>query len=685
MTIKKIIIFLLFSLCLFYASDYEYEAYLSWATRGAATEFNADVTFGLNTGVTENNKICAGNEYNPNAFIRKAITYENMYILSHCDSIVQGEGSGTWKCGTGYDLYVSGLSSGVAKISSLNEKNEIIGTWPTKEKLGSSLVTSLINSYLSMNNGWARLSKFPTQTTPVNVDAKGKVGVGCLGNYNYVLEQEIFYINPITKVGGYTWKIVDEYSGTLDGNGKDYYFEEEGRYRVRYSSSINDCFVLYRERYLNSETNSYIQLVHLFKDEIKVSTQTGSRTLILIAESSQGPDYNVYGEGATCGIYGTPVQLTKGETVNVVTFVKIINDNSVPITVSEMNANYFIPGLFFPQPTGDIEIGSITTNIKLPLTIQPGSERTIRVTIPSKIKDSVTNPLDSYNLRVAFDYYYSDHPQKCYLGKSSVGLCNELITVSVVDDPPILYSLNANVDYVENGINREFIENEKKTVTIFGRVNLTTNDGKVPPTTQWIGGADVELVSLQIPGIGFDCLKTKGLKTTTAKLNAPPYSYTGNYRFDDVELNDVCLEYGITDILVAGIKVDYTTDDGTALTTSSHGQIPVNTALGVLTCDLNYKLTSSNYRPGEGEEEYLITITVENQYQDPEVIEYKCGNEEGEDWKTTTEDEFECAYEFDSVNPEDVIYIAQARVKDNIMEGREAVCNANIGLCLPYV
>lgn len=677
----NVFLFVLLTLGIVFSANHEYKLYDRYYEDDGSSKFNIKVDLEGSRGT--NIDVCEG-ENNPNSFIDKAITYENMEIISFCNSVVGLTGNeGQYMCGSGYDTTTSTsstLTTGVVVGTDNNGRKDVFDKFVSKTFRSSN---SAFNKYL-INNGAALLSKFPrlASQTPINVNrAKAKVGVGCLGEYNYILEKEILYISPSGEIG-YTWKIDDEFNGGLDGAGKSYEFEKDVKYRIVYSATVRECFTLMEEKY------STAYLIHLFKDKIVNPTvKSDTKTIMINVVSGQGPDYNVYGEGATCGIYGTPVQLTKGETVNVVTFVKIINDYSVPITISEMNANYFKPGLFFPQPTGDIEIGSITTNIKLPLTIQPGSERTIRVTIPSKIKDSVTNPLDNYNLRVAFDYSYSDHPQKCYLGKSSVGLCNELITVSVVDDPPILYTLNANVKYEENIIDRKFIEEEKNTVNIFGRVNLTTNDGKVQPTitTEWIGGADVELVSLQIQGTNIDCLKTKGLKTKTAQLNAPPYSYTGNYRFNNVELNAACLEYDIIDSLVAGIKVDYTTDDGTALTTSSHGQIPVNTALGILTCDLNYKLTSSNYRPGEGEEEYLITITVENQYKDPEVIEYKCGNEEGEDWKTTTEDEFECAYEFDSVNPEDVIYIAQARVKDDIMEGREAVCNANIGLCLPYV
>ena len=408
-----------------------------------------------------------------------------------------------------------------------------------------------------------------------------------MGEYNYILEKEILYISPSGEIG-YTWKIDDEFNGGLDGAGKSYEFEKDAKYRIVYSATVRECFTLMEEKY------STAYLIHLFKDKIVNPTvKSDTKTIMINVVSSQGPNYNVYGEGATCGISGLPVQLTKGETVNVVTFVKIINDYSVPVTISEMNANYFKPGLFVPQPTGDIEIGSITTNVGLPLTIQPGSERTIRVTIPSKIKDSVTNPPESYNLRVTFDYSYSDHPQKCYLGKSSVGSCNELITVSVVDDPPILYTLNANVEYEENIIDREFIEEEKNTVNIFGRVNLTTNDGKVPPTitTEWIGGADVELVSLEIQGTNIDCLKTKGLKTITSAFNAPSLGvFVGGYRFDDVELNDTCLEYGISDFLEAGIKVDYTTTDGVPLTNNFDGDIPIDTTLPTLACNINYKI-----------------------------------------------------------------------------------------------
>ncbi len=686
---KNYIIFILCFFILFVNSqDFENTQGAS-AYHDYTSKFNVQNSFTIpSTSSTSREILCVGTEYDVDSFINeKDYTYSNMEIKTMCNNKPGTELENIKVC-SGYET-LSGVKSGLVGLISSTRLDNFETNYVAHYAYSGS--NSIIEPLLLQWNS-ARLSKFYTGSGGVDMDAKGRTGVGCVGSYNYKIRKDGTTLKTFT----------GELSDNVDSK---YTFTKEGNYEIIYSSSIEQCVSFYEEKYIYPQDKT--KVMHPFTRQVDSSTKTTTKTLYVQVINSDGPTYTQPEGNVNCGLTYTggiiflPPSLVEGQSVIIPAYMTITNPFDVPIYINGINHKYKVEKYIGWGSSIYLDTNDITSKIKKsdpcisknvqinplgqiicgPLEIKPKQKVTIKLDIESELV--VDEPLEKYYLQVGFDYYYNKPSHGCYEAGSGTGSCPASINVEVIDEPEILksYSLNANVDYEENIIDREFIEEEKKTVNIFGRVNLTTNDGKVPPTTEWIGDADVELVSLQIPGIGFDCLEKTGLKTKTSAIPL----FRGSYRFDDVKLNDVCLEYDITDILVAGIKVDYTTDDGTALTTSSQGQIPVNTALGVLTCDLNYKLTSSNYRPGEGEEEYLITITVENQYQDPGVIEYKCGNEEGEDWKTTTEDEFECAYEFDSVNPEDVIYIAQARVKDNIMEGREAVCNANIGLCLPYV
>jgi hypothetical protein len=695
---KKILLLcLLFSFFVF-SQHFEYKVY-DPSIPGFA-KVNIDNVIAFKEEIEQNHVICEGNTTDIDLLINKEVTYRDLELSTLCYFDAGAHNTLTcWEVGDGPG------GGGYWKRSSPNSGQSVIISESIKNQISSGLqgaftYNSAIPLYENIikKTSYARLSKFNLFQEGNDINAEGRIGVGCLGTYNYKVD------GPGTS---------KTFTGTLDNAQANYKFDKIGNYKITFTTSVNNCLVVYEEKY-KDKSGKIQKLIHRFIEPTKQTPRKTTEILNVQVVNSDGPTYTQPEGNVNCGLSYTggiiflPPSLVEGQNVIIPVYMTITNPFDVPIYINGINHKYKVEKYIGWGSSIYLDTNDITSKIKKsdpcisktiktnplgqiicgPLKIEPNQVKTIQLDVESELV--VDEPLDSYYLTVGFDYYYNKPSHGCYEAGSGTGYCPASINVDVIDEPEILksYSLNANVDYEENIIDREFIEKEKKTVNIFGRVNLTTNDGGTSPiiTTQWIGGADVELVSLEIQGTNIDCLKTKGLKTKTAQLNAPPYSYTGNYRFDDVELNAVCLEYDIIDSLVAGIKVDYTTTDGVPLTNNFDGDIPIDTTLPTLACNINYKMAGSSYKPGEGTEEYNVTVLIENEIKLDKII-YTCGNEEDEETENLGEDEneftFMCEYNFEAGN-EDEIFRVQAQVWDEIGP-RNTTCVVDIGLCYPYI
>ena len=164
-----------------------------------------------------------------------------------------------------------------------------------------------------------------------------------------------------------------------------------------------------------------------------------------------------------------------------------------------------------------------------------------------------------------------------------------------------------------------------------------------------------------------------------------PTNFRGIYEFEEVELNEACIDYGINDRLIATIEVEYTPEGEEMISNSFTGNTQINTLLPELQCVITYDMISSSYSAESGEENYNITVEIINGL-DLEKIEYTCGIDDLEESDLDTEEEqfnFNCDYIFE-LGYEDEIYIVKAEITDK-MGDRTAICQENVGLCLPYV
>ena len=92
-----------------FSANHEYKLYDRYYEDDGSSKFNIKVDLEGSRGT--NIDVCEG-ENNPNSFIDKAITYENMEIISFCNSVVGLTGNeGQYMCGSGYDTTTSTSST----------------------------------------------------------------------------------------------------------------------------------------------------------------------------------------------------------------------------------------------------------------------------------------------------------------------------------------------------------------------------------------------------------------------------------------------------------------------------------------------------------------------------------------------------------------------------------------------
>lgn len=639
------------------------------------SKFNVANTLSIPpTTSTSRQIVCEGTQYDLDSFTTKSYTFSNMEIKTICNNDPT-----TDKICAGYEPGTSPKNGAVVLINN-NEMNNYVDYY--KAHFQYSGGNNAIEKLFKQNN-LATLSKFYIGSGGIDVNTRGRTGVGCMGTYNYQIRQ------GGTTISGGT------FTGALQDNlNVGYTFNTEGNYEIVYSTSINRCISIYEEKYVWPTDKT--KVIHPFTQETKSTAKINTKTLYVQVIDDDGPDFTAPSGNVNCGliysggIITLPPVLIQGESVIIPTTMRITNVYDVPINVTRVNAKFYNI-LTYPiwnqQPTGDIVVNSITTDplivsgfpFFVELQINPGQTRTIRVYINATV--TTDTPDESYNLRMDFDYEYPTPSHGCYLGDNDVGYCSGPITVDVVEtpeepEPVITRVLRANVSVTPQLIDIPFIEAGRDTVNVSGRVNFTTyNTSGTPPvttvTTTYPNGARVELISLILGG-AIECLDSVVPVNITSN---------GHYKFTNVKLNEECLKYEINEQLVGTIDVEYTFNN-TLYTNTSTGNSSVNTMIPPLECEIFYDMEGTNPES----EKYNITVQIYHGIDMQRII-YTCGLEDMEqaDLNGADEYEFNCEYEFKE--EEDTEYIVQVIVRDNenLRTVWEASCTANVGLCLPYV
>lgn len=634
-----------------------------------------DITPYINptSGSTTNNRVCEGDDIDIDELIQKEILASSMYVSTLCNNL-----PGMDYC-SGYTPYNSNNNDFQIHIMDNEDFTDFINNNSIKTYGDYNFFTKYYDiSKILKNTGRSNLFKEVGQT-PIN--AEGKYGVACIGDYNYQI-----------KSGSSTLKT---FSGNLTENVQaEYTFNKEGSYSINYKVNINNCFALYQEKY----SGGYKE-VHTFTDITKSNTNTGSKTLNIQVIDDDGPNFTAPSGNVNCGliysggIFQIPPALVQGESVIIPTTMRISNIYDVPITVSKINANFY-DVVTFPiinqQPTTDIKINSITTDplitsgiFAIPVTLNPGQTRTIKIYINATV--TTDEPDEDYNLRMGFNYNYPTPSHGCYLGDNGMGSCSGPITVDVVEIPEVpeptkMYALNANVYVIPDNLDLDYYYDGKNTVNVLGRVNVTittTTPGTTPiVTTETIfaNGADVELKDIIFQNTGESCLVPLGTKAFT-KTNS-----NGNYTYSNVQLKAECLKLEKTDLLIATIGVRYQIDEQTLVGTYE-GDATYNTNIPSLDCEIFYDMEGTNPES----EKYNITVQIYHGIDMQRII-YTCGLEDMEQADLNGADEYEFSCEYEFKDDEDTEYIVAATVYDTDERiVSNFTCTANVGLCLPYV